>query len=174
MVSALLSACAGNVAPLASGNDFVRFHADVEPFDSGGECVEQPRQGSDSRVIYSVYYPSRADARSVLTLVYDGRGRLRQTTEARGVVTVSGLGPNPTPRAVDSAFKAVQDTLRTTFISLDYGSSRASAVNRGGGRPERRVNGELDEALGSPALGAPGERVQQAAKICGIAGPAER
>jgi hypothetical protein len=62
----------------------------------------------------------------------------------------------------------VRDTLRTTFISLDFGTARASAENRGGRRPERRVVGELSEAEASPTLGRPRDRVRRALEVCGV------
>ena len=166
----LLSACAGHAATPAPASEgaFRRFRPDVAPFDSGGECVTQPRPRDDARAVYSAYFPGRGDARSVVTLVFDANGRLRQSTEARGVLTVIGLGPAPRARAIDSAFAAVRDTLRTTFISLDFRTDRASAENRGGGRPDRRVVGELSEAEAAPSLDRPRERVRRAMAVCGV------
>jgi hypothetical protein len=157
---------ASDSAPTSARDGFSRFHADVAPFDSGGECAIQPQpRGSDAHVV-SVYFPNREMARSVVTLVRDDHGRLRQAHEARGIVTVTGLGRAPSARSVDSAFAAVQDTLRTTFISLDYRTRRVTAINRGARRPERRVQGDLEDAESSPALGRPGERMRMAATRC--------
>jgi hypothetical protein len=165
LVATLAAGCASLSKPLPPApSAFTHFHADVAPYDDGGECVPQPRTGDD-RVV-AAYFPTRTDPRSVVTLVYDGNGRLRLANEVRGIPTVHLRGASPSPHTVDSALAAVRDTLRTTLVALDYRSGRASAENRGGGRPRQRVTGELVDADTATALGHPAERVRMAARRC--------
>lgn len=171
--AALLAACATINKPLPpSASAFTRFHADVAPYDSAGECVAQPRTSGDR--VFAAYFPDRNDARSVVTLVYDDNGKLRAAHEARGVVTVRVRGHQPTQKEIAQAVAVAKDTLRMTLVSLDYRSNRASAENRGAGRDRQRIVGERADADTSVSLGFPAARVRMAARRCGMDMQAQR
>ena len=143
------------------------FVADVSAKEDGGECQVARTSGSGATTV-SASYPTRVGSQLQVTVTFDSAGHLIRYAEFRGSPPTIPRGPRVTSASVDSAFREHEARNRSTAITLDYGADRATAMNRGGGRPTIVITGTVREIERLDQLGPPTARLERMRKHCGV------
>ena len=141
------------------------FVAEVQPEESGGECTLLRTSGNGALTV-TASYPSRTDAKSTVTVMFDSAGHVARYLEMRGVVRFKGAGLKL--EQLDSARRAAEAAIRTTSFTFDYPIDQAIAMNRGGGRPTVAVIGSVREMENLEQLKSPAARMERMRKLCGV------
>lgn len=147
-----------------------RFQPALEAVEMGGECVVRSAPAPGVRQL-SVYFPSRAESESMVSITVDSTGRLLRYNENRGLTRLPGLAGATTPAARDSAFAAARQRTRSTRILLDYVTGRALVTNEGGGQSTEAVTGTVVQFEKLDKLGFPHQRAERVRTLCAGAKP---
>jgi hypothetical protein len=143
------------------------FVADVPAQEKGGEC-QVTRTGGSGATVVAAFYPARVGQQSQLSLTFDSVGHLIRYSEFRGMPAPITGARGLSPAQLDSAVREREARNRSTVISLDYGADRATAMNRGGGRPPTAIIGTVREIERLDQLGPPSARLERMRKLCGV------
>jgi hypothetical protein len=140
------------------------FVAEVKPDESGGECSLMRTRGNGA-LTATAFYPTRTGSKMQVTVTFDSVGHVVRYGETRGVIhTKPGLRIDQ----LDSARRAIEATLRTTSISLDYPVDRALAMNRGAGKPTVAIMSTVRDMESLDNLQQPAARMERMRKLCGV------
>ena len=141
------------------------FVAAVPPADSAGQCSLTRSRGSGATRV-TAQFRARDSSGTTVTLWFDSVGALVRFSDSRGTRPIGLTGTLAGPQR-DSAFTARINAQTMTFISLDFATDEASAMNQGGG-VRGSIMGSVRELENLPALGPPVERIKRVRKLCGV------
>ena len=100
-------------------------------------------------------------------MTFDSAGHLIRYAEFRGTPPIP-VGLRLNSASLDSAIRENEARNRSTTITLDYGSDRGVAINRGGGRPTIAITGTVREIERLAQLGPPIARLERMRKLCRV------
>jgi hypothetical protein len=154
----------GRFIPGTGPHALKSFVADVQPDESGGECSLNRSRGNGALTVVA-YYPTRTASNMQTVMTFDSVGHLVHYTETRGIPHIK---PGLRLEQADSARRAIEATMRSTSISLDYPVDRAFAMNRGAGKPTVAITSTVREMENLDNLQRPAARMERMRKLCGV------
>jgi len=140
------------------------FRPDLEAVDGPFEC-DKPEVMGTNVISLSAVAPSRAEERVSIVLMVDTLGNVLHYAERRG----AAINPDTrgmTPAQVGAAVQAAALASRSTLISADFPTKRASTSNRGGNLPNVTAAASADEIMHSDILGHPSDRAARILEQC--------
>ena len=137
----------------------------VPAADSAGRCTLTRSRGSGATRV-TAQFRARDSSSTTVTLWFDSVGSLVRFHDSRGFAPIRLPGTLVGPQR-DSAFTARINAQAMTFISLDFATDEANAMNQGAGN-RRSISGTVRELENLPALGPPVERIKRVRKLCGV------
>jgi hypothetical protein len=146
------------------------FKPDLVVPDSVFECGTPGMHPADlllpvDAIEYSAAVPSRANEMMSMIVFVDSTGSILRFAERRGE-PIRADTRGMTPSELGAAVQAAALKSRSTIVSVDYRTHRASATNRGGGRPDVMVVADPALIANLDVLGKPGDLAARVVAMC--------
>jgi hypothetical protein len=140
----------------------------IPPWSSaGGECKAAGESPFGGR-LEDVYYPSLAHAQILISLTVDTSGHVRRANEMHGVISFKRPPGDTTAAALQRAQEAAMGATRSTSISMDFATGRATLLLHGGNEPDRLLTTTMAAVAGLERLDRPLDHIREAAAHCGF------
>jgi len=143
----------------------VNFVPDLLAIDGQFECGTREAMGANLTSV-SASFPSAADTRETVVVMFDSTRRIVRVAERRGPPLRPAVPLGQEARATPSQIAAAARAVRSTTITLDYSQGRAILANRGGGFPDQMAMGSADVAGSLDQLGRPLDRAGRVLEQC--------
>lgn len=161
----MVRAVSAPTTPQSADSAIRAFVAAVPPADSAGQCTLTRSRGSGATRV-TARFRARDSSGTTVTLWFDSVGSLVRFSDSRGSKPIR-LPPELSGSQRDSAMSARINAQVMTFISLDFATDEARAMNQGSGA-RGSIEGSVRELESLPALGPPVERIRRVRRFCGV------